>query len=140
MFNLKPTTKCRVSESPFNNILHYWEQGNFLEVLFQRGMSTTQVFVDYSNIFMEWLRGLKSKVLKEGSIKKEQNMTISDQQTRICYTEKILSTITQDWQKAVPKYNCSHQNIPRCIFLFETYICLQCMTGNSGQAPLLEVF
>lgn len=28
--NLKPTTKCRVSGSPFSNILHYWEQGNLL--------------------------------------------------------------------------------------------------------------
>jgi len=41
-------------------------------------MSATQVFADYSNIFMELLLFLKSKVFKGGSIKKEQNMTVSD--------------------------------------------------------------
>lgn len=103
-------------------------------------MPTTQVFIYYSNIFLELLLDLKSKVLKRGSIKKEQNVTISDQRTIMCSTERILGTTTHDWQESVPKHNCSHQNTPRCVFLFETYTCLKFITGNSGQAPLLEVF
>lgn len=71
MFNPKPATKCRVrSLLTINSPPTIDRKGHFLWVLFQRGISTAHVCVDYSNIFMGILLGLKSRALKGGSLTK----------------------------------------------------------------------
>lgn len=119
MFNPKPATKRRVrSLLTINSPPTIDRKGHFLWVLFQRGTSTAHVCVDYSNIFMGILLGLKSRALKGGSLtkikkKKGAEHVISAQQTVMRSAERIPTPTAHEGPESAPQHSRSHQNTPR---------------------------